>query len=74
MEETVEQTKPEAGPDTASPYLTDHEVAAYMRLSPKFGYISVQKWAREGRLRGGKVGDHWRFRKTDVDDFIYSKR
>ena len=54
--------------------LTDRDAAKYMRLSPKFGYITIQRWAREGRLRGGRVGDHWRFRKEDLDDFVFAKR
>lgn len=54
--------------------MTDKEAAVYMRLSPKFGYISVQKWARLGILKGGRVGSHWRFRKEDLDDFIFSRK
>lgn len=57
-----------------SPLLTDKEAAIYLKLSSKFGYITVQKWARDGRLRGGKVGDHWRFRKEDLDDFVFSRK
>lgn len=57
-----------------SPLMTDREVAAYMKLRPKCGYITVQRWARLGILRGGKVGDHWRFRKEDIDDFVFAKK
>lgn len=56
-----------------SPLMTDRETAVYMRLSPRFGYITVQRWARLGVLKGGKVGDHWVFRKEDIDDFVFAK-
>ncbi len=57
-----------------TPLLTDREAASYLKLSPKFGYITVQRWARLGTLRGGKVGDHWRFRREDLDDFVFAKK
>lgn len=57
-----------------TPMMTDREAAAYLKLSPKFGYITVQRWARLGSLHGGKVGDRWRFRKEDLDDFVFAKK
>ncbi len=66
MEAALEEIK--------TPLLTDKEAAAYMKLSPKFGYITVQRWARLGVLRGGRVGDHWRFRQEDLDNFIFAKK
>lgn len=60
--------------EAKTPLLTDREAAAYMKLSPKWGHISIQRWAREGTLRAGKVGDQWRFRRQDLDDFIFQKK
>ncbi len=57
-----------------TPYLNDREAATYLGLSSKFGYITVQRWARLGVLKAGKVGDHWRFRKEDLDDFVFAKK
>lgn len=54
--------------------MTDKEAAVYMRLTEKFSYISVQKWARQGILKGGRVGSHWRFRKEDLDDFMFARK
>lgn len=71
MDGIVEEVRTETA---HSDLLTDREASAYLRLSPRWGYISVQKWARSGVLRGGKVGDHWRFRKEDLDDFVFSKK
>lgn len=51
--------------------MTDKEVAKYLKLSKKTGHFAVRKWAKEGRLRAGKAGDLWRFRKEDVDDFTF---
>ncbi len=57
-----------------APWMTDREAAIYLKLSPRFGYLTVQKWAREGKLRGGKVGDHWRFRKEDLNDYVFPRK
>ena len=54
--------------------MTDKEVAKYLQLSPKCGYRTVRRWANEGRLRAGKVGDMWRFRKIDVDDMVFLRK
>jgi excisionase family DNA binding protein len=67
MEGVLDETRTDA-------LLTDREAAAYMKLATRFGYISVQRWARLGLLRGGKVGDQWRFRKQDLDDFVFHKK
>lgn len=52
--------------------MTDKDVAKYLRLSKKNGHFVVRKWAKEGRLKAGKAGDLWRFRKEDVDDFTFA--
>lgn len=69
MEGIIDQPKTEA-----SPLLTHREAAAYLKLSPRFGYMTVQRWARLGILRGGKVGDHWRFKRSDLDDFVFTRK
>ncbi len=69
MEGTMEETKPKV-----VDLLNDREAAAYFKLAPKYGYITVQRWARMGVLRGGKIGDHWVFRIQDLDDFIFAKK
>ena len=54
--------------------LTDKEVAKYLKLSKKSGHFAVRKWAKLGKLKAGKVGDLWRFRKEDIDEFIFAGR
>lgn len=53
--------------------LTDREAATYLGLSAKNGHLTVKRWVREGKLRAGRVGDLYRFKKQDLDDFAYSK-
>lgn len=54
--------------------LTDKEAAVYLKLAPLSGYQTLQKLVRKGLLRAGRVGKHYRFRKQDLDDFLFSKK
>lgn len=54
--------------------LTVREAADYLRLSPKMGYQTVQKWVRRGLLKAGRSGSHYLFRKQDLDDFVFARR
>lgn len=44
-------------------YLTAEDVAELLKLDPE----TVRRWSREGKLPGSKIGDTWRYRKTDID-------
>lgn len=46
--------------------LTLEEVADYLRLSKD----TVYRLANTGKLPASKVGNQWRFRKLDVDQWI----
>ena len=46
--------------------LTIKEVAAYLRLTEKTAY----RLAAEGKLPGFKIGGSWRFRKSEIDEWI----
>lgn len=54
--------------------LTDKEAAKYLGLSEKSGHITLQRWVRKGVLKGGRVGDFYRFKKQDLDDFVFTVR
>lgn len=60
--------------DVCMSFLTAREAATYMKMTNKYSYITVQRWARTGLLRGGKRGDEWVFHKEDLDNFIFPKR
>ena len=46
--------------------MTIREVAAYLKLTEKTAY----RLAAEGGIPGFKVGGSWRFRKSDIDQWI----
>lgn len=46
--------------------LTIKEVADYLKLTERTLYRLVQ----EGRVPGFKVGNSWRFKRADIDDWI----
>ena len=45
---------------------TPQEVAEYLRIP----LSTVRKYLREGRLRGVKIGKHWRVRERDVEALL----
>ncbi|MFI5420683.1 MAG: helix-turn-helix domain-containing protein [Nitrososphaerales archaeon] len=52
--------------------LTDKEVAAYLKMSPKSGFLTIRQWAKQGKIRHGRAGEYYRFKKEDIDDFIFT--
>ena len=46
--------------------LTLKEVAEYLKLTEKTAY----RLAAEGKLPGFKVGGSWRFRQSDIENWI----
>ena len=53
-----------------SSLLSVEEVAAYLRLSPRWVYEQV----RTGRLRAIRIARSWRVTPQDLDDFVESFR
>ena len=49
--------------------MTIEEVAAYIRVSER----TVYDWAQKGDLPGGKLGTTWRFKRTDVENWVNSR-
>ena len=54
----------------ASEVLEPKEVAQMLRVSVR----SVTRLAERGEIVGFKVGDLWRFHKSDVDAYIESQK
>ncbi len=46
--------------------MTIEEVAAYLRVSER----TVYDWAHKGTIPGGKLGTTWRFRRSDIEDWV----
>ncbi len=51
------------------PLLNSLEAAKLIGIHPK----TLQKYAREGRAPGIRVGDLWRFRKSELDAWVRSE-
>lgn len=46
--------------------LTPAQVADRLQVS----LFTVQRWLRQGKLKGFKVGSLWRIKEVDFDEFI----
>ena len=51
------------------PLLDSTQAAQLLRIHPK----TLQKMARRGEIHGTHVGKLWRFRASDLNDWIFSK-
>jgi len=56
----------ELKPTRVEPLLDTDEAAAIMKIHPK----TLQKFARLGRIRGVHIGKLWRFRASEIDEWI----
>lgn len=53
-------------PFVLEPLLDTDQAAAIMRIHPK----TLQRYARQGIVRGFQLGTMWRFRASDIDRWI----
>ena len=49
--------------------LTIEEVAKYLRVSER----TVYDWAQKGEIPAGKIGTVWRFKKSEVENWVNQK-
>lgn len=49
--------------------LTTEEVAKYIKISEK----TVLEWAKKGDIPAGKLGNVWRFRKSEIEQWLNDK-
>lgn len=49
--------------------LTIEEVAKYLRVSGR----TVYDWAQKGQIPAGKIGNVWRFKKTELESWVNDK-
>lgn len=57
------------GVNEFEPLLDSEEAARLLRIHPK----TLQKMARRGEIHGTHVGKLWRFRASDLNDWIYEQ-
>jgi len=49
--------------------LTIDEVAKYLRVSER----TVYDWAQKGEIPAGKIGTAWRFKKTEIEEWVNNR-
>lgn len=57
-----------SAPANFEPVLNSHEAAALLQVHPK----TLQRMARQGRLPAFRIGDLWRFRASELDEWLRS--
>ena len=56
--------------DAEDKVLTIQELAEYLKLS----LSSTYKLAQAGKIRGQKVGKHWRFHRDEIDLWLKNRK
>lgn len=51
-------------------FLTTEEVLGYLRVTPR----TIYRLIRSGELPAIRIGRQWRFRRTDLDDWLDRQR
>ena len=51
------------------PLLTTEEVARLLNTTE----ASVRRWLRKGEIRGTRIGDEWRIRRADLEEYMRSR-
>lgn len=49
--------------------MTLEEVASYLRVSER----TITDWVQNGELPGGKLGTSWRFKRSDIENWVNRK-
>lgn len=52
--------------------MDSRQAADFLQLKGRTSWKTVEKWARDGKLRGGKAGDLWRFTEEDLTAFLFA--
>jgi len=50
--------------------MTSRELASFLKMSPQWGHQTIQKMARQGKIKGVQIGDLWRFSRENVEAFL----
>ncbi len=49
--------------------LTIDEIAEFLHMNP----MTVYSWVKDGKIPAFKIGKVWRFRKTEIDEWLKNK-
>ncbi len=55
--------------DQTAELMTVEDVAAYLRVAER----TIYDWAQKGDIPCGKLGASWRFRRSDIDNWLETK-
>jgi PTS system nitrogen regulatory IIA component len=50
--------------------LTIDEVAVFLHMNP----MTVYAWVKDGRIPAFKIGRVWRFRKTEIEEWLRKQK
>ena len=50
--------------------LTAREVAGYLNISK----ITIYDWAQKGKIPAFRLGHHWRFRRSEIEEWLDQNR
>ena len=50
--------------------LTIYEVAEFLHINA----MTVYSWVRDGKIPAFKIGKVWRFRKTEIDEWLKKQK
>jgi excisionase family DNA binding protein len=51
-------------------FLTTEDVLGYLKVNPR----TIYRLIRTGELPAVRIGRHWRFSRTDLDDWLERQR
>ena len=51
-------------------YITIDEVAELFQVNPE----TVRRWSISGKIPAAKIGDVWRYRRSDLESFFDSQK
>jgi excisionase family DNA binding protein len=54
--------------NSIEPWFSVEEVAAHLRVSKE----TVYRWLEKGKIPAHRVGKQWRFKPTEVDEWVRS--
>lgn len=64
----VRDKRPNFSPNLSEPVWNCDEAARFLRIHP----VTAKRFAREGILPAFRIGNRWRFRPSELDEWAHS--